>query len=444
MSNDDDLGIRSDEPFIGRLENGLGILLGILGLEIFKYVYVILLILIISSGIFSQVDGFWPKVLIFIGLYVVVTIWGLIKQSLVDSWLSTIFFGKPIFGRLGGPPRSIFFTGLKASEAIEIELGDDDAEKMSGFINLTTELEEESLKLVYLNQVYNPNEVPIDEEEFEEQWSQIWEDQILELRTGNLTYRDALDKTNFAYSLASGNMALMAPLMDRLLLVFMIVILYLAARVLNGRMDSFLVVQIGVFLSFILSIVWYIAYSFQSGTIQLFVNLDQISDDLQSKFAKSLLAYEGTVIHPMRLMLKKKFFALMRGFQSRFILSSLTYTIGGLFLVGAIMVGLRIWSIMNMTEWYQYMAITLLIIPFFFLLGFYIISLILEYSKQVVAPIVAGLVGAALPFAIEFIATGELPLDDLNNALSSVISGIGILLATTLATLLRKRMEGEN
>ncbi len=53
MGNDDDLGIRSDVKFLERLEYGIGFVLGILDLEIFNYVYVVLLIIIIGNGLFS-------------------------------------------------------------------------------------------------------------------------------------------------------------------------------------------------------------------------------------------------------------------------------------------------------------------------------------------------------------------------------------------------------
>lgn len=444
MGYDEDLGIRSDVPFRERVEYAVGMILGILSLEAFNYVYAVLLLLIIASGLFAYTGKWWLNVLLFIGLFAVVAIWGAIKLKFVDPWLSTLFFGKPVFGRLGGEPRSTFFTGLKAADAIEIELEEEDLEMMRDYTRLRAELVEEQLKLAYRTEVYEPQYGPADDADFQARWTAVWEEQILTLQTENLTFRDALAETNLNYVTGVGHTYLIAQVMDRLTLIFQLAMLFLTTLLLKDRLQFLLVVQIGVFLSFIFSIVWYLAHSIQTGVIHLLVDFDQIPEALRPKFAEKYEPFVDKQVRPKKVVIKKRWYALMRGYELRSILSSFTYALGGLVLVGASLLIGRLWNSADLDSWYKTMALALIIIPFFFTLGFYLISVILQYSKQVLAPVIAGLVGVVLPYAIEYVVTGEFELYEVENAVSSVIAGLGILLATTVATHLKRSLEGES
>lgn len=366
----------------------------------------------------------------------------------LNPWLVILFFGRPVYGKLGGPARRTFFTVLKASDAVQVVVDSAETKKVRDFFQLGINLQEDTLKLAYRELIYEPRHQGKgpSESEFESKWASIWKDQILELHTGNLKFRDVFVSTNYAYFLVAGSLQLMYPRMHRFFLIFQLAILYLTTLLIADRIQFLLVIQIGVFLSFIFALYWYIAYSFSLASRDMITILDinSIPEKFRSKYLEPLKSLTGLGYRPKELRVKSKLFGLMRNYQVREILSGFNSIIGGLLLVGASMVLARLWNIAGADRWYAGLALAFLVVPFFLILGFYIISVILQYSKQVLAPIVVGLVGAALPYAINYTITGEFRFAEVKNAVSSVIAGLGILLTTLLTAHMQKTVEGED
>jgi hypothetical protein len=443
IQEDEDLGIRSDVPLIERFRPLGGLILAILDFGAIENVGGILLILIIGIKLFSLSGSAMLSVLVFLALLIAKWFWALIGEVSLDRFMGALFFEGPVFGKLGGPARRTFFTALKASDEIQIEFEADDARKAKDFVELMTELQEEELKLAYREKVYEPKYGVGDGAEFESKWTSVWEDQVLELRTGDIKFKDALINPNMAYLVVSSEMHRTSVRMVRLILLFQVIILYLTTMLLNDRIQFLLVIQIGVFISFMCALLWYTAYSFSLGKISAPINIYAIHETVRSKFRNAFESFIGTDFRLKKLRVKPKFYGLMRGFQIRLILASLWTSITGLVLIGASLLISRVRFAVELDDWYASLALALLVSPFFLIVGFYLISVILQYSRKVVAPLVAGLVAAALPYAIDYAITGEFQLDGVENAVSSIFAGVGILLTTVVTNHIQKSLEGE-
>ncbi len=442
MQEDEDLGIRSDVPLSKRLGSIGPIFLEILDIQALDFIFGILSIVVIVLGLYYYL-GFWLSVGVFIALFFVLGGWGWLTNLFLDQWINIVSFGGPVYGKLGGLGRKLFFINLKASDAIEIELDPLDAKKLKDFLQLLINYEQARLKLAYRELVYSPIHGEIDQADFESKWTSIWEDQILELQTDHLKFKDVLKNSNYAYLFASGSILQMTPRMSRLFILFQLASLYLVALLLRDRIQFLFVIQAGVFLSFIFALLWYIAVSFSYNKFFTFVDLDSIPESLREKYWEPLKSLSGILFQPRELRVRSKFYAVMREFQVRLILSGINYSGGALLLVGACFLIARLLNIPELEFWYSSLAVAVLVAPIFLGLGFYLISIILQSSRQVVAPLIAGLLGAALPFVIEFIITGEFKLDLAENAVSSVISGLGILLTTVVTTHIQETVEGK-
>lgn len=444
MAEEDDLGIRPDIPFIERFSFARSLLLESLDLKIIDYVVMVLLFLIVGGRIFSSVDSLWVSAGVFLALFVTTVLGALIFVPLLESsWMVTLFFGRPVFGELGGPARNIFFTLMKASDALHVKLYSEDADNLEKFNRLLTELQEDELKLAYRERISVPRYGESEGDDFENRWASIWEEQILDdVRTGNLTFRDVLFDRSYAFLFAKGSVLQMYPRMHRLFLLFGLAILYLTTLLLEGRVQILFVIQFAVFLSFVFALVWYMAYSL-SGSFSAFVDLGNISEKLRSKYWQPLKPLIGQEFRPKEVRLEPKFFEAMRAFQVRLILSGLGNSFSWLVVVGISLLIGRLLSIPGVDEWYAALALAVISAPFFLMVGFYLISVILQYSRRVLAPVIAGLVGAALPYAIHYTITGEFNLADVESALSSVIAGVGILMTTVVTTHIQKSLEGE-
>ena len=96
-----------------------------------------------------------------------------------------------------------------------------------------------------------------------------------------------------------------------------------------------------------------------------------------------------------------------------------------------------IWIPININvifPWYKNLIIGILLLPVGFIVGYYMTFFILQHIRSILAPIVAGLLGAGLPFALDYLLTGRIELDEAKNAIFAATIGLSALLSTALST----------
>ena len=224
--------------------------------------------------------------------------------------------------------------------------------------------------------------------------------------------------------------------------IFQLLLIYILVRYLDGVTPLVTVIQAGVAMSFIFSLLWFIHHAYKLSEIQYVGLLEGLPDELRAEFEPRLATFEGFKVRPTRIVVKKRYLSLVRDYLLTPLLRDmLLNTLFALLLAAVTLVIGRIAYPAQFAElavWYRKFAIGLVLIPFGFLASYYLSFWILHNVRRIVAPVVASLVGALLPFLIVFIFTGKLQANQLANQASATLAGIGILISATLGSLAKE------
>lgn len=442
------LGIYSNTPFLEKIVRGIYTVVYFLFLNPVSFLltdilYGILIVLLVSSKFrfFSGTPAMnW---LVGIVLFIVFIIWGVLIVNYFFRWFNRVVFGRPVFGKIGGVDRTTFFTVLETSQNMEFKFGEDD-EYIKSFNQLDAEITEYLLKSNYVRLVDNDDS--LSDGDIESRWKAVWEDQILNVGKGGLTTRDYLADDNLASRVIPGILSQSAQVIGPFINVFQLIMIYSLIRYLNGETQLLVTIQTGVFLTFILTILWFIFHAFQVSEIQLFVNYDNLPAEIKEKFAGKAKSFIGRKLYPLKITLTNRYYALVRGYTLRQILITLVNSALGLVMIGLIL-GFEV--LRNSADreaifaWYQQLAIGMLIIPVFFYIGFYLISVLIQNFRQVLLVLITGLLTAALPFIFNYLVTGNFPVNDVQVAINSAVSGLGVALSALVIANIKTLVEGE-
>jgi hypothetical protein len=189
MSNETDLGIYSEEPFLDWLQRGLGGLLWLLLVNKAAEFFwdtgsVVVLSIIISRAARAQVGKVGFGISLVTILILVCLAWGAFLGKWLLPALSRLVYGSPIFGELGGTARRVFFTWVRCADALNWAFRPDDLAKIKEFGNLDRDVYEWSLKTSYyrLHKKQDAGET----DELKDKWLKVWKGILdLQVRLGH-------------------------------------------------------------------------------------------------------------------------------------------------------------------------------------------------------------------------------------------------------------------
>jgi hypothetical protein len=448
MENGEDLGIGPEIPFLQKILKFISTIMRFLFLNprsfwISDLIWVILLVIIVSSTLRFYLDNIFFNIGIVIALLIFTYFaWAYLLIRFILPWFIRLLFGGPVFDKLGGNNRKSFFTALKCANALKYEFKGKDLKTIKEFNKLDIEIIEEILKTNYRKKIYKSDST--DSEDFESKWSKVWNEKILDISTEGISYRDFLSEDKFASRTIGPTMAGSTIVIAPLVKTFQLIMIYLIFSLINGSIEVLTVIQAGVLLSFILSIIWFIHHSYQITEIPLFV--ENLPEEIKEKFSDRLKQFLGKTVIPKKIIVKNRYFSLMRNYQARcmatvFLNSMLILVLVGIILIIGVLSSLT--NIGDMTSWYAYFSIGVILLPFAFITGFYLTSMIIQNFRQLLAPIILGLLAVVLPFAITYLFTGYFEFIEIKNVILSFISGLTVALATIIASLIGRRLEKE-
>src|SRR6185503_1305883 len=110
-ANKKDLGIYSESPFVDRVQKFLNKLLifFLRSLLIRDIIFSFLLAFIFSFQILKNSNSVIIDILFIVISFVVYFVLGLLLLKILPK-INQLFYGRPVFGKIGGQPRRMFFT----------------------------------------------------------------------------------------------------------------------------------------------------------------------------------------------------------------------------------------------------------------------------------------------------------------------------------------------
>jgi len=450
MENGEDLGIGSEIPFLQKILKFISIIMRVLFLNRLSFIisdliWVILVVIIVSSTLRFYLDNIFFNIGIVIALFIFTGFaWGYLLIRFILPWFNRLLFGGHVFGKLGGLDRKSFFTALKCANAMKFEFKGKDLETIKEFNKLNSEITEEIFKTNYRKDLYKSDS--IDPNDFESKWSKVWNEKILNIRTEGISYRDCLSEDKFASRTIPFTMAGSTTVIAPLVKTFQLIMIYLIFSLINGSIAVLAVIQVGVFLCFTLSIIWFINHSYQITDIALGGGYDLLPEEIKEKYSDRAKPFLGKTVIPKKIIVKNRYFSLMRNYQARHMAAAFVNSILILALVSIILIIGALCSPTNigdMISWYEYFSIGVILLPFAFITGFYLTSMIIQNFKQFLAPIILGILTVVLPFAVNYLFTGHFEFIEIKNAVLSFISGLGVFLAAVIISLIGKGVEKE-
>jgi hypothetical protein len=450
--DDRDLGIGTGTPLVSKIAELLGIIIYLLFLNpvaffITDLLWIVLSALVISHTLRDQVQRGLLGVAVVVLLVLVAVVWGAMLNAFLMGWFNRLVFGRPIFGKVGGADRASFFAALRASRLLHIEIDDADRDLAREFNRLDMDVTK-----YLIHQNYNAfvekhfAADPDSRDRALGEWEDVWEKKLLDVGLPDYRLRDAFDLDNLAYRVVPLKLTASASLISPLLKFFQLAMIYLVARVLNFDSPVITAVQVAVFLTLILSILWNIYHSYRVSELEFAGNYETLPPDVREQFAERFAPYLGRSLSLRRVTVDQEYYALVRSYQMRYILITALNTILMLVWVGLLLlIALVIPSVDRsyLFTWYRDLSLGILLIPLVFYLGFYLVSIFVHSFRSFLAALVAGAVSALLPFGLTYLATGDFEFGDVNSALSSIVAGLGVTIATLIVTNLTSSLSGD-
>ncbi len=441
------LGIYSDVPVLARLLKIVDIatrvlFLNKLALVVWDFVWVVGVILVLTGELRRQISSWTGYFVVIVVLIVITMVWSMLMQVCLPI-INQMVLGPPIFGKLGGPPRKSFFTFLRTAQAITYKFNEKDAEKLTTFNDLDAAINEATLKESYRIHHYgeSPTDTPID---FDEQWATFWNDNILTLSTGTMTYRDALKSDKFASRLLPLKLEATAFLGATLVKLSQLLLLYFSARMASGITDQVWVVQAALLVSFLISIYLYITLSNQLIEIPLLGIAPAVPAKVREEYNDKVAPFVGDTVKPIEIVAKKGYLSNIRDYVFRITFGSLLNTFLLLAFLATCQLAVRFWPPSDPSAyavWLNTMYLAVLLIPVALVIGYYATFWLLQNVWHLVAPVVAGIVGAVLPYLITYVTTGEFEMRSTKDAVAAAVIGSTAVISTTIASMIRKRIE---
>ncbi len=389
----------------------------------------ILATIFVTSAARDGVDSGWFSVGVIV---LVVLLWlGLVWQSSKTiQFLARLQNGPPAFGDLGGLPKRLLRTTIRASKGLKFELTQEDAALMEEYASVLRAGDEVLLREKFL-------EV---EDGEDDGWADVWERELLAYPAGDLTLRDAYKA--HTVGIIPLRLVQVGQLVGPMFLAFQFLLSFLAYRALTGAGSWVTVFQVGLVVTFVLTMIIYLNHVKSLQTIQLLETpqelLEKLPDDLQER----VTALVGAQIVPIRVAVTPSYFSAIRDYFAGAIAVVSSFNA----LVQLVAVGVAFLASIpfadsrgDVASDYGKLALTLAVIPFGILAAFYLASLLIQHVRHFAAIALGGLVTALAPLALTYLAKGEVP-DDTRSIVTAAAAGLVGTLTAALGTFLTERI----
>jgi hypothetical protein len=445
---DVDPGVYSEVPVTDRIvQVTVKVLYRALGTEAAKairgWIVLIVLVAVFTSELRSESRaGFWEIVLmVLLGMYLIAH--GLIILR-VRPTLERMIMGAPAFGPVGGLPGRLFFAMMRLSFEIRYVLRRDDWQRFKVYNEVDRDVTEELLKRSYFTHI-EQEEAELDTSRLEERWQRYWTTRILGTGPGGRTFRDALDIENVGFRAEGFKLmtivAVGSQLFD-LMFVVMVVLLYLHLAEMIGFITM---IQLGLPLLLIGPFFVFMLHAHRHERFPLGGISVPLPDDLNAEIGARLEGITGSMIRPVRVKVGKRYTKIVRDFLGPLVAlgtllsaaSFLTF-IGITLALGYMLPGIEVG---NTTEWYRDLAAGVLLIALAVPVAFYISFWVLRNVRQIVAPVVIALLVAGLPYAVQFVTSGELRFDEAINRFLGASGVVVTAVVEAISSRLRKATE---
>ncbi|MEZ4883304.1 MAG: hypothetical protein R3E32_01115 [Chitinophagales bacterium] len=447
MDQEQNLGIYSDIPVSRRIVDWLSRMVDLLFLRpwsmiIGDAVWVLVSIFALTAHFRYFTQNAMSNILLFVILAGFTYIYGNLVTSHIIPRTYQWFFGRAVFGLLGGLDKATFFTLLNTSKLTKFSMKAEDQAIAEEFCEVDNDLTKALFRDRYYEIYKNANVSP---EELEESWERVWENQVLPVSSGKVSFEEARKTDNIALRVLPLKFQNMSLLISPFIKFFQLISVCLIATFLANAHSLLFAIQVIVALNILLSLVWYMLHSYQISEVPLLTaNLQYFSQSIIDRFGERLNKFAGKVLIPKNITIDRAYFSEIRNYQARHIL---LYTILNTFFL-LCMLGITFFmDIVLGTNialvWYKQFAIGLLLLPFVFLLGFYFISIIIQNVRRVTASVLVGLTTAVLPFVIYYLVTGNFEVEKVQNGIWASVAGIVGVLSTTIAGQFKEILESE-
>ena len=458
MTDTIDSTIYSDIPILDRLQRITAVILSILFANnisriLWDMTYMAVVCIVFTHELRLLVRSTFVNSMIVIILVVVFVVWSSLLYKFMLPLYSRLVFGSAVFGKLGGLPRKTFFTILKCADAIGFEFRPTDLERVKTWCTLNREVTEQSIKYSYRTALLNESATSEIPDDFHQKWSSMWQERILRISTQNtagdtITLDDHLADNNFASTVEPIKLQSVTTLISPTFLAFQIVMMILIAKYLNHLINLITVIQIGLFVSLVISLLLFNFHAHQNSEVAVLGNVATLPEDIAGSLGERIKALGNQPFKPLKVRIKKDYLSLVRDYFALIlfwfggVLNAITSL---LFLALIVVIGFifRSESISDILPWYKNMAIGLSLIPFGMLVGYYVAFFTLQYAKVLLAPIIVGILAAVLPYGLVYVFTGKIDLSQVQNSVWAAGAGIVASLVTAVTAQVKGALEGE-
>ncbi len=446
MENARDLGIYSEVPFLDKVQRGLTAALAALfanrvALFLWDIVFIVFMSAIVSHEARASSASRSFRMILLTLLLTVFVAWGVVLWRFVGPLVERLAFGLPVFGQLGGLPSRTFFTAMKCACAIDYTFRPDEQQTAKRFCEVDRELVKQTLGLKFQAvSVQSPSLPPFDE---------VWNDKILKLwamvsPSRFVTYGDLISSSNIGMTIEAPRLISVSQLVAPLIKIIEMIMVFLLARFLDGHVSLLTVIQVGLFLDLSLSLVLFNYHAHQSSEFPIsFLVQADLTEDLK----ENIKALAGRVLHPKKITMRTGYLSLIQGYFSALVVSGGLLNALSMFLLVGIVLGLSyLWrpaSFGAILPWYEHFSLGLLLVTAGLILAYHLMFLILRNFKTLLAPIVGGVIAVAVPYACIYLAGGHVDFTQAKNNLVAVFTGAGTILATVIASRVKKVMGSD-
>ncbi|GEM_PF-5447378 len=421
-------------------------------LVIWDLIYTFAVSVIFTYALRSQWESWVAQLCFIVLMFFALNLYGafVIMPRLIPA-ITRIFYGPPIFGKLGGMNKRAFYAALRLSDGVTYEFKPVDAERVKNFTKLDAELSEELIKQKYWA-LAQTGDQPLDEAAFEANWSEIWNNKIRKVGTkgvkhATITYGELMDNNVMGMS-ESLKITAMTTLIASTAKIFQMVIVLLTFNYLQTQGEILTVVRAGLFGGILLSALWFSFFARRIADMTFIDNADFLPPDMREKYgAKIRAAVQDEEVNPIRassikiengyISTARDYFAILLTSQAILNTCTLILIVGVTVVIGLIFQP----NFASTLDWYRHMLVGLLAIPIVLLLGYYLTFFSLLNSRAFVAAAVVGVIAFFLPYFISFALTGRVDVTQASN-LTSLVTAIGASLITAFQSRVKKALEG--
>ena len=450
MPVDDDLGIYSEVPFLDRLQRGLTQLLALLFLNkaamyFWDLGYVLVVCAIVARPAWMHAHGRAFGVSLVAILVVVFSVWGNLIVGLLP-FILRVEYGPPIFGDLGGSPRRVFFAMVRCADAFKWGFRPEDLALVKAYGCLDRDVTEWTLKNAYHQLQAAKGAAAL--QDFEQSWSNVWRQKILSLQIQVGPNRwvkldDAFSEDNWGIRVEPIKLTVVSNILAPIVKLVQLVMIFLLARFVDGRIQLLTVVQSGLFLGLVVCLILFLYHAHQNAAIPF---IGSVVPNLPEPLKERLKPFAGVIVRPTKVTVTPRYLTLIQNYFAEGIaMWTVLNTISSLLIVGVVLLVTRLWhpAILHaVLPWYREFSMGLLFVPTGLLAIYFLMFLVLRNFKLVLAPIVLGLLTVLIPYAFTYLAGGRVDLSQMKNAMVAVFTGLGATLAAVVASRVKKIMTG--